>query len=190
MPAWESETPISLDASSDPPWRESIPPRIAALITGLDGNGMQLYWAFYYTLAWSITISVLFPLTIPWAMLSYKIWHGNKPIDEEFREELLSRSWRAALMFVFVAVGILLLDYMTVTQLELPVGPVHLVYFLGFLGLAGWTMMFFFSMEDLLQGLILTVIYLYVPAALLGVLTFLFRNPLHDYVLSWLTIPK
>ena len=51
-------------------------------------------------------------------------------------------------------------------------------------------MMYFFSLEDFFQGLMLTTIYLYLPTALF-VVTFGFRwYPLFTYVLTWMKDPK
>ena len=57
----------------------------------------------YYLLAWTLTVAIMGLVIFPWAMLAYKIWHGNKPIDEELREEMLGRSWRAGFSLAFAA---------------------------------------------------------------------------------------
>ena len=153
---------------------------------------MEIYLFFWKTLVWSITIAGFPPLTIPWGVFAYKIWHGgSKPIDEELSEELWSRSWRASLTMFGAAALFMGLDYATVDWLEMPAGAVHIVYFFSFLSLISWFLMFFFSMEDFFQGLSLAVLYLYIPAAVLWVLWWLIGwNPLYSYVLSWLTMPK
>jgi hypothetical protein len=153
---------------------------------------MPLYLFVWKLLAWSITVAVLFPLTIPWAALSYKIWHGNKPIDEELSEEIWSRAWRASLFFAIAAVVFLVLDFITgdADWLALPAGLVHIVCYLGFLAVAACIMHYCFSMEDFLQGLNLAVIFLYIPMAVLFVLWLLIGwNVLFTYVLSWLREP-
>ncbi len=149
---------------------------------------MPIYLVVYYMLAWSVTVSVLGFIAFPWGMVAYKIWHGNKPIDQELREELLQRSFYAGWALAAVSIIFLTLDHATIVALDLPAGPVHLLYYLGFLSLSAWWMMYFFSLEDFIQGLIFTVLYLYIPTALL----FLFRNwnPLYRYVLSWLPMPS
>jgi hypothetical protein len=146
----------------------------------------------YYVLAWTLTVAIMGVVIFPWAMLAYKIWHGNKPIDEDFREEMLGRSWRVGFSLAFAAGIFGVLDYLTANEawLGLPAGPVHLVFLIGFLSLAAWWMMYFFSLEDFFQGLMLTTIYLYVPVMLM-VVTWGFRwNLLFLYVLSWLKDPK
>ena len=145
----------------------------------------------YYMLAWTLTVAGMGVITFPWAMLAYKIWHGDKPIDEELREELLQRSWYFGWALAFAAAVFMVLDYFTIDEawIGLPAGPIHIVYLLGFLCLTAWWMMYFFSLEDFLQGLILAVIYLYLPTALF-VVTWGYRwNLLYTYVLGWLKDP-
>ncbi len=147
----------------------------------------------YYLLAWTLTVAIMGVVLFPWAMPAYKIWHGNKAIDEEFREELLGRSWRAGLALAFAAVVFVLLDYVTTDDdwLKLPTGPMHLVFLIGFLALAAWWMFYFFSLEDFFQGLMLATIYLYVPVLVLAVVWWGIRwNPIFTYVLAWLKDPK
>jgi hypothetical protein len=152
---------------------------------------MELYLFFWKTLAWSITVAGFPPLTIPWGVLAYKIWHGSKPIDEELSDELWSRSWRVSLTMLGIAALFMGLDFATVDWFGVPEGAVHIVYFFGCLALASGLMMFFFSMEDFFQGLSLAVLYLFIPAAVLWVLWWLIGwNPLYSYVLSWLSEPK
>jgi hypothetical protein len=148
------------------------------------GHGMEIYRFFYYMLAWSVTVAILGFILFPWGILAYKIWHGNKPIDEELREELLWRSFYAGWTLGGASIVFVVLDHMTIVWLELPAGMFHFIYYLCFLALAAWVMMYFFSLEDFLQGLILAVLYLYIPTAVL----FLFQrwNPLYQYVLAWL----
>ena len=151
----------------------------------------QLFWSFFRSaLAWSITIAAVPFITFPWGVLAYKIWHGNKEIDEELSEEMWPRAGWASFYMLLVAVACLLLDYATIDWLAVPTGPVHLVYFIVFVSLAAWVMMYCFSMEDFFQGLSLAVLYLYIPAALFVVLWWLTKwNWLFTYVLGWLKDP-
>jgi hypothetical protein len=146
----------------------------------------------YYLLAWTLTVAIMGLVIFPWAMLAFKIWHGNQPIDEELREELLQRSWYCGWALA-VAAGVFgVLDYVTTDDgwLKLPPGPMHLVFLIGFLALAAWWMMYFFSLEDFFQGLMLVTIYLYVPALLLAITWGHRWNLLFVYVLTWLKDPK
>ena len=147
----------------------------------------------YYVLAWTVTVAILGLVTFPWAMLAFKIWHGNKPIDEDLREDLLRRSWFMGWALAAAAVVCVLLDYVTVNEnwLGLPAGPLHIVFLMAFFGVAAWWMMYFFSLEDFFQGMMLATIYLYLPTALLVIIWWGIRwNPLFTYVLGWLKDPK
>jgi hypothetical protein len=152
---------------------------------------MDPYLFIWNMLAWSLAVAGFPPLTIPWGVMAFKIWHGTKPIDEELSDELWSRSWRASVMMFLAAIGFLLLDFVAADWLGLPVGPVHIVFLVVFLAAAAGLMMHYFSMEDFFQGLSMTILYLYIPAALLVPLWWLIGwNPLFTYVLSWLVQPK
>ena len=152
---------------------------------------MEIFLFVYHMLAWSITVAVLQPVMIPWAWLAYKIWHGNKPINEDLIEAMWLRATLASLTLTVVAVGFLLCDWATIHWFDLQqnAGPIHIVYYIAFLALTARMMMYFFSMEDFFQGLSMTVIYFYLPVFALYLLTFLFRNPLQDYCLTWLAAP-
>jgi len=146
----------------------------------------------YYVLAWTVTVAIMGLVTFPWAMLAYKIRHGANEIDEEIREELLQRSWYFGWALAAAAVMFVVLDYVSVNEawLNLPAGPLHIVYLVAFVSLAAWWSMYFFSLEDFFQGLMLTTIYVYVPTALMT-LAFGHRwNLLFVYVLTWLKDPK
>src|SRR5262245_44860351 len=87
MPAWESETANCIYFL--------LTPRNLALNLGLYKTLMQIYTFAQQMLAWSVTVAVLGFVTFPWLIVAYKIWHGNKPIDEDLKDELLIRSWFA-----------------------------------------------------------------------------------------------
>ena len=59
-------------------------------------------------LVWSATVALLFPLTIPWAKLAYKIWQGHKEIDEELAEQMWIRATLASFALFVVAVALVL----------------------------------------------------------------------------------
>ena len=146
----------------------------------------------YYVLAWTVTVAITGIVAFPWAIVAFKIWHGSKPIDEELREELLQRSWYLGWALAAAAAVFVVLDYLAVDDgwLGLPAGPMHVVFLIAFLALAAWWMMYFFYLEDFFQGLMLAMIYLYLPTALF-VLSWGHRwNSLFGYVLSWLKEPK
>jgi hypothetical protein len=152
----------------------------------------QVYLFFWHALAWTITIAALPIVTGPWGPYAYKVWFGNKEIDEDLREELWIRSiWCSAAFFV-AALLFPALDYFTndLVGVEKAAGPIHIVFLLLFVILAAFAMMHFYALEDFFSGLSLTVIYLYIPLALFALTYWLIRwNPLADYVYSWLMKP-
>jgi hypothetical protein len=151
---------------------------------------MALYLFSWNMLAWCITMALLWPVMFPWLTVAYKIWHGHKEIDEDFADELWTRSFLASGAITVLAIVLLLLDYLSNDWLDMPSGPVHLVYLISFLTLSAGVMYYCFYLEDFFGGLSLTVIYLYMPMALLFILWWLIHwNPLFTYVLSWLKEP-
>ena len=146
----------------------------------------------YYLLAWTLTVAIMGLVIFPWTMLAFKIWHGSKPIDEDLRDELLQRSWYFGWALAAAAALCVVLDYFTVSDswVGLPAGPMHIFYLIAFLCLAAWWLMYFFSLEDFFQGLMLATIYLCLPAALMAITWGHRWNLLFIYVLTWLKDPK
>ena len=151
---------------------------------------MAIYDSVWKMLAWSVTVAFLLPITIPWGVVSYKIWHGNKPIEEELKEQLWWRSFLASIALFAGAVVCASIDFAIVDWFDLPAGIVHFVFLIALLSFASWMLMYFFSLEDFFQGLIMLMIYWYVPTALLFIIQWMVRNPLFDHVKTWLIEPK
>jgi hypothetical protein len=153
----------------------------------------QVYLFFWHALTWTITIAAFPIVTGPWGPYAYKVWFGNKEIDEDLREEMWIRSiWCSGALFV-AALLFAALDYFTYDLIDIKkaAGPIHIVYLLLFLILVAFAMMHFYALEDFFSGLSLAVIYLYIPVAVCaGVYWLKNWNPLADYVYSWLTKPQ
>jgi hypothetical protein len=155
---------------------------------------MDFYAFVWHLLAWSITVALLWPVMFPWLRVAYMIWNGRAPIEEELAEELWSRCWRASLRVTIAAAGLLLLDYVFIEFTDFPSGPIHIVVYLGLVALIAWIMYYCFFMEDFFQGLMLAVIYLYIPATILFLIWLVIRNfwtvwGFHGFVQSWLRDP-
>ena len=151
---------------------------------------MAIYGFVLHLFAWSVFVAMLLPLTIPWSFLSYKIWHGAKEIDEDMSDEIWSRAWRVNGVLFLTAPVFLVLDYVAAMWLDLPAGPIHIVFYVAFMSFAAWMMMYFFSMEDFFQGLMLAVLHLYLPATLFFLIRLVISwNPLFTYILAWLKEP-
>jgi hypothetical protein len=153
---------------------------------------MAIYEIIWQMLAWSVTVALLLPVMFPWARVAYKVWHGNTPIDEDLADELWMRCLYASGALFLATPIFLCLDYVSASPdwAGIPPGPVHVVFYLAFLATAGVIMHYCFSMEDFFGGLSMAVIYLYIPAAIFYVLSLLIKNPLLDYVCTWLVQPK
>jgi hypothetical protein len=187
MPAWESEP------------ADSPSPRAAVLSAALPADtsqneidpAMELYLFVWGTLAWTVTIAVLWPVNVPLAWVSYRIWHGTKPIDEEMQEELWRRAaWGSGLIGVSALVFVVF-DYILWNWAGLPSGPVHLIVYLSLVALATWVLMLYFALEDFFQGLSMLLLYFYLPVFVLWLPNRLFGmwDPLLGWVKAWLEKP-
>lgn len=123
---------------------------------------MELYNFFRGTLAWTATIACLWPLNIPLLALAFKIQNGSKPIDME-SDEYWWRSSVGSLVLGLVTAGFVFVDYMLADWAELPPGPTHMIVYIGYVPAAVWILTLFFAMDDLMHGLSLFVIYIYLP---------------------------
>jgi hypothetical protein len=153
---------------------------------------MELYLFAWGTLAWTVTIAALWPLNVPLAWASYRIWHGNKPLDEETQDELWRRSTYGALAIAAASIAIVVLDYMLWNWAGLPAGLVHMIVLLALLPLATWLVMLFFAVEDFFEAFTLLLLYLYLPVFVLWLPNWLLGvwEPLLDFVKSWLEKPQ
>ena len=123
---------------------------------------MELYNFFRGTLAWSATIACLWPVNAPWLAFAFKIQHGSKPIDME-NDEYWTRSFVTSLVLGLVTAAFVFVDYMLADWADLPAGVIHMIVYAGYLPFAVWILTLFFAMDDLLNGLSLFIIYLYLP---------------------------
>ncbi|GEM_PF-2178365 len=123
---------------------------------------MELYNFFRGTLAWSATIACLWPLNAPLLAFAFKIQQGTKPIDME-NDEYWTRSFVGSLVLGLVTAGFVFVDYMLADWAELTPGLIHMVVYIGYVPAAVWILTLFFAMDDLMHGLSLFVIYIYLP---------------------------
>jgi len=138
---------------------------------------VDIFQFFWSTLAWTATVAVLFPLNVPMAALAFRIWRETKETDVE-GSELWIRSSVGSFGVAVVCAVFVALDYVLADLAEFPAGPIHIIAFAGFVAVACWVMFYVFSFEDYLQGVSLTIIYLFLPLialfilnAMLGVLS-------------------
>lgn len=148
---------------------------------------MELFAFFRDVLAWSATIACLWPLNIPWAYLAYVIRNGPRelPIDTE---ELWWRCVWGTLALAVTTAAFIFIDWIFADWFYFPPGVVHLSVFMGYVPAAVWVLTLFFAFTDLLDGLGLFVLYLFLLMAGLWVLNAVtgLWQPLLDYVNTWL----
>jgi hypothetical protein len=153
---------------------------------------LDLFEFLRYTVAWTATVAILWPVNVPLAALACKVRNGPKPIDME-SYELWMRSTFASLGLAALAAVMVGLDWYLAFETEFPPGPVHAMVYMAFLPAAAWYFFVLFALEDMGQGLSAVMLYLYLPVfvllplhALTGLWGFVL-NP----VLAWLktTVP-
>lgn len=162
---------------------------------------MKLFLFFRDALAWSMLVTALggvlaflgifLPAQYTWGGLAYKIRHGPKPLSEEQEDELGTRAFWGAFTLALLTAAFILLDYILAAWLDFPAGIAHLVVFVAYAAAATWLCTFLFGFSDLLDGLGIFVIYVFLPALvlwLLNLVTGLFEKPL-SFVYDWLPLP-
>ena len=151
---------------------------------------MELYNFLRESLAWTVTVAILWPANVPLAALAYKVRQGPRPIDMETLEFWL-RSSMAAFALAVLTLVMVVIDVVLAHGADFPAGPVHLMVFMAYIPAAVWLLFVFFALEDLLQGLSVFMLYLYLPVIVLYVLNAIFglwHWPLST-ALSWLKSP-
>src|SRR5207302_7961167 len=126
----------------------------------------QFCWS---ALAWTVTVAAVWPLNVPMAALSFRIWRETEESDIE-GSELWIRAALASFVVMVVTLVFVAIDYALAELAEFPAGPVHLTILVGLLALACPIMLYVFSLEDFFQGLSMVVIYLFLPALALYLL--------------------
>jgi len=172
MPAWESDFLSALHV------RLTIPPQ---------GGAMELYSFLRGILVWTATIACLWPVNAPVLALAFKIQNGPKRIDME-NDEYWWRAIVGSLVLALATAAFVLLDYLLADLAELPAGPTHLIVLVGYVPVAVWILTLFFAMDDLLNGLSLLVIYLFMPIFVLFVVNWLLGlwEPVLAFVYPWI----
>src|SRR5262249_39919839 len=133
-------------------------------------------------LAWTATIAVV-PLSIPMAALAFRIWRETRESDIE-GGELWRRAFLAWLALAVSMVGFVALDWILADLAEFPAGPVDLATLVGFLALAAWMMVYFFSLDDYFEGISLVLIYVFLPMIALFLLNG-FLGLMHPSMRFW-----
>jgi len=152
---------------------------------------MDIYQFFHGALAWTVTLAVMLPLSVPMAALAFRVWRGTTEVEDIEGSDLWTRSFLAAAGVAVVGVGFVLLDYLLAGAAEIAPGPVHLVVFMGYMSVAIWILFYVFSLEDFFQGMSLAIIFFALPFVVLWPLNYFLGlwNWALNYVLTWLPAP-
>jgi hypothetical protein len=147
---------------------------------------VELFNFFRLMLAVIATVTIAWPVNIPFAALAYKVrlGQGTNPLEPR---AFWTRSTFAALGLAGMSLVLLGIDYALAKQFEFPPGPVHLFLFMVYVPVAVWYLFVLYAMEDLLQALGVFVLYIFLPGLPLLLIdqVFDFRQPL-SYALAWL----
>ena len=130
---------------------------------------MDIFQFVWSTLAWTVTVAALWPLNVPMAALSFRIWRETKESDIE-GTELWFRAFLASTSLAILTILFVAIDWAIADVAEFPAGPVHLAVLLGLLAAASGIVVYIFSLEDFFQGVSLVIIYLYLPVIALWLL--------------------
>jgi hypothetical protein len=136
-------------------------------------------------LAVIVTISVL-PVNVPLAALAFRVYLGQNPLP--FPAGVLwLRSFLVGVGVFVLGLALAVLDYLVITELDLPAGPVHLTLLMLYLPVAVWLFFWLFALEDLLQALGVFTLFVFLPGFPLLLIDRVlgFWHPL-DYALEWL----
>lgn len=143
---------------------------------------MELYLFLRGLLAWTASVAVLWPLNVPLMALAYRVQRGDKAVDME-PQEFWTRSTFAALSLFVLTVAVVGVDYLLAELMGFPPGPVHFIMLMVYAPAAVWLLFVMFAMDDLLGGLSVFVLYVFLPVAVLFVLNQVFG--LWEWMLAW-----
>jgi hypothetical protein len=150
---------------------------------------VELYAFVRGLFAWAASVAVLWPVNVPLMALAYKIQRGPKSLGME-PSEFWTRSTFAALFLALMTVVAVGADYVLADNMGFPAGPVHLIVLMAYAPAAVWLLFVMFALDDLMQGLSVFMLYIFVPVAVLFVLNvFGLWQWMLDWVGSWLKMP-
>jgi hypothetical protein len=139
-----------------------------------------------FVLACIVTVSGIWPLNIPLMALAYKVRHGAGPIPFEWLE-LWLRSLLGALGLALAAAVLVGLYWLLVPFASLPAEPVKLMLLVAYLPAGVWFLFWMFALEDMLEGLSLFLIYIFLPGFVLFLLSLLSFFPFELQSMSDIT---
>jgi len=154
----------------------------------------QFAWSM---LAWTVTVAALWPLNVPMAALSFRIWRETRESDIE-GSELWVRAFLASTSLAVLTILFVAVDWAIADQAEFAPGVVHMTILVGFLAAASGIVVYIFSLDDFFQGVSLVIIYVFLPVIVLWLLNSLlglingslrFWDPMVNIAKYWLVQP-
>jgi hypothetical protein len=137
---------------------------------------VEFYELFRWGLVLVVSVTVPFPVNVPLAALAYKVRLGPDPVPLDPGPFWL-RSALAAFLLAALGLATTGADYLLV-RADVPAGVVHMALLLAVVPAGVWLLASAFELEDLLQGLSVFVIYVFLPGLPLLMLAVLFHWPL------------
>jgi hypothetical protein len=134
---------------------------------------VEFFDLFRWGLVLLISVTVVFPLTVPLAALAYKVRLGPAPVPME-PAAFWGRAALAALSLAGMSLAAVALDLLLVAA-DMPAGVVHLSLLMLYIPAAVWVLFRVFALEDGLEALSLLLIYVLLPGLPLLLLYALFN---------------
>jgi hypothetical protein len=129
---------------------------------------------FSWVAAALLTVTVLWPLNVPLAVLAFRIHHGERPAPLEGKP-LWQRAAFAALGLAGLSLALAGLSYLVIGR-DLPPGQVHLVLLMAYVPVAAWYFFWIFALDEVIEGLSIFLIYVCLPGLPLLLLHWLIPN--------------
>jgi hypothetical protein len=127
---------------------------------------VELFNFIRWVLVIIVTTTLFWPLTVPLAALAYKVRLGPEPVPMD-TTAYWTRSAFAALGMAVMALVLAGVDYLLISG-GMPPGVVHFALLLLYVPVAIWFLTTMFALEDLLQGLSVLIIWVFLPGLVLG----------------------
>jgi len=132
---------------------------------------VEVYLFFRWLLVVAVTVSVFWPLNVPFAALAYKVRNGQQPLPLETGPFWI-RSTFAGLGMAVLALLAVLIDVLLV-QADLPAGIAHVIVVLLFTPAAVWFLFWIYALDEMPQGASVLLLFVFLPGLPLALLWWL-----------------
>lgn len=127
-----------------------------------------MYAFVRWLLVVTVSVSILWPLNIPLAALAFKVRNGQRPMPLE-SGAYWTRSTFAGLGMAVLAGVAVLLDWF-LARSGIPPGVVHVVVVLLYAPVAVWFLFWIFALDEMLEGVSLLLLFVFLPGLPLALL--------------------